>query len=241
MTEATAAVEAVTDFIFLGSKITADSSDCSHEIKRCLLLGRKTMTKLDTVLKRKNITLLTKVHIAKTMIFPVIVCQCKLYHKESWALKNWLQRSNQSILKEINPEYSLEGLVLKLKLWSFGHLMQRGKDPNARKDWGREEKGATGWDGWMASLTQWTWFWANSGRWWGTGKPGMLQFMGSQRVWHDFTADERQQSASREAGSKSFFAKEKTKNLGQNLNYGRWESYNMKSNSMKQWLLKKSM
>ena len=81
MTEATAAVEAVTDFIFLGSKITADSSDCSHEIKRCLLLGRKTMTKLDTVLKRKNITLLTKVHIAKTMIFPVIVCQCKLYHK----------------------------------------------------------------------------------------------------------------------------------------------------------------
>ena len=144
----------------------------------------------------------------------------ELDHKECWAWKNWCfwtamlektlespldtRKTNQSVLKEINPEYSLEGLVLKLKLHYFGHLMRRGKDPNAGKDSGREEKGATGRDGWMASLTQWTWYWANSGRWWGTGKPGMLQFMGSQRVWHDFTTDERRQIASWEAGSKSF-------------------------------------
>ena len=180
------------------------------------------MTKLDSILKRKNITLPTKVHIAKTMVFPVITSSVnvnctikKTEHQRIDAFEPWCwrrllrvpwiaKRSNQSILKEINPEYSLEGLVLKLKLHYFGHLMRRGKDPNARKDWGREEKGATGRDGWMASLTQWTWYWANSGRWWGTGKPGMLQLTGSQRVWHDFTTDERRQNVSREAGSKSF-------------------------------------
>ena len=134
-------VETVTDFIFLGSKITADS-DCSHRIKRRLLLGRKAMTNLDDVLKSRDITLPTKVHLVKTMVFPVIMYGC-----ESWTTKKaenqridgfelscWrrllrvpgtARRSNQSFLKEINPEYSLEGLMLKLKLQYFGHLMQR--------------------------------------------------------------------------------------------------------------------
>ena len=130
----------VTDFPFLGSKITADG-DCSHEIKRCLLLGRKGMINLDGVLKSRNIILLTRVCTVKAMVFPVAMYGC-----ESWTIKKaerqidafepwcwrrllrvpWTaRRSNQSILKEINPEYSLEGLMLKLKLQSFGHLMQR--------------------------------------------------------------------------------------------------------------------
>ena len=131
-------METVTDFIFLGSKIAADG-DCSHEIKRCLLLGRKAMPNLDSILKSRDITLLSKVHIVKAMVFPVVMYGC-----ESWTIKKaehqridafelccwrrllrvpWTaRRSKQSILKEINPEYSLEGL--KLKLQYFGHLMQ---------------------------------------------------------------------------------------------------------------------
>ena len=134
-------METVADFIFWGSKITADG-DCSHEIKRRLFLGRKVMTNLDSILKSRDITLSTKVHLVKAMIFPVVVYGC-----ESWTLKKaerkridafevwcwrrllrvpWTaRRSNQSILKEISPEYSLEGLMLKLKLQHFGHLMQR--------------------------------------------------------------------------------------------------------------------
>uniref|UniRef100_A0A8B9YST6 RNA-directed DNA polymerase n=1 Tax=Bos mutus grunniens TaxID=30521 RepID=A0A8B9YST6_BOSMU len=134
-------VETVSDFVFLGSKITADG-DCSHEIKRCLLLGRKVMTKLDSILKSIDITLPTKVRLAKAMVFPVVLYGC-----ESWTIKKaehqridafelqcWRRllrvpctsrKSNQSILKEISPEYSLEGLMLKLKLQYFGHLMQR--------------------------------------------------------------------------------------------------------------------
>ena len=129
----------MTDFIFLGSKITADS-DCSHEIKRCLLLGRKAVTNLNSILTSRDITLPTKVHIVKAMAFPVIVYRC-----ESWTIKKaecrkidtfelwcwrrllrvpWTaRRSNQSNLKEINPEHSLEGLLLKLRLQYFGHLM----------------------------------------------------------------------------------------------------------------------
>jgi len=129
--------ETVTDFIFLGSKITVDG-DCSHEIKRCLLLGRKAMMNLDSVFKSRDITWPTKVHIVKAMVFPVVMYGC-----ESWTLKRarehridpfklwccrrvpWTaRRSNQSIPKEINPEYSLEGLMLKLKLQYFGHLMR---------------------------------------------------------------------------------------------------------------------
>ena len=125
-------IETLTDFIFLDSKITADG-DCSHEIKRCLLLGRKAMTNLDSILKSRDITLLTKVHLVKVMVFPVVTYGC-----ESWTIKKaecrrtdafelwcwrrllrvpWTaRRSNQSILKEINPEYSLEGLILNLML-----------------------------------------------------------------------------------------------------------------------------
>ena len=134
-------VETVSDFIFLGSIITADG-DCSHEIKRCLLLGRKVMTNLDSILKGRDITLPTKVHLVKAMVFPVAMYGCESWtikKAESWridAFELWCwrrllrvpwtaRRSNQSILKEISPEYSLEGLMLKLKLQYFGHLMQR--------------------------------------------------------------------------------------------------------------------
>ena len=131
----------VTDFIFWGSKITADG-DCSHEIKRCFLLGRKVMNNLASILKSKDIILPTKVHLVKGMVFQVVMYGC-----ESWTIKkaeHWridtfelwcwrrllrvpwtARRSNQSILKEISPEYSLEGLILNLKLQYFGHLMQR--------------------------------------------------------------------------------------------------------------------
>ena len=129
----------VTDFIFLGSKITVDS-DYSHEIKRCLLLGRRAMTNVDSMLKSRDITLLTKVHIVKAMVFPVVIYGCeswtikKAEHQRIDAFKLWCwrrllrvpwtaRRLNQSILKEINPEYSLEGLMLKLKIQYFGHLM----------------------------------------------------------------------------------------------------------------------
>ena len=134
-------VETVSDFIFLGSKITAHG-DCSHEIKRCLLLGRKVMPNLDSIFKSRDITLPTKVHLVKAMVFPVVMYGC-----ESWSIKKaqrwridsfelwhwrrllrvpWMaRRSNQSNLKEISPEYSLEGLMLKMKLQYFGHLMWR--------------------------------------------------------------------------------------------------------------------
>ena len=111
---------------FLGSKISADG-DCSHEIKRHLLLGRKAMTNLDSILKNRDITLSTKVHLVKEMVFPVV-----MYGYESWTVKKaelqvpWTARiSNQSIIKEISPGYSLEGLMLTLKLQYFGHLMRR--------------------------------------------------------------------------------------------------------------------
>ena len=116
----------------------------------------------------------------------------------------WTARSNQSILKEINPEYSLEEMMLKLKLQYFGHLMGRAdwleKDPDAEKDWGQEEKGTTGRDGWMALPTQWTWVWVNSRSWWLTGRPGVLQFMGSQRVRHDWATDLIWSDGSQKAG-----------------------------------------
>ena len=134
-------VETVSDFIFLASKITADG-DCSHEIKRRLLLGRKVMTNLDSIFKSRDITLPTKVHLIKAMVFPVVMYGC-----ESWTVKkaehqridafelwcwrrllrvSWIaRRSNQSILKEISPGISLEGMMLKLKLQYFGHLMRR--------------------------------------------------------------------------------------------------------------------
>jgi len=149
------------NFIFEGSKITADG-DCSHEIKRCLLLGRKVMTNLDSMLKSRDITLSTKVCLVKAMVFPVVMCGC-----ESWTIKKaecrridafelrcwrrllrvpWTaKRSNQSILKEVSPECSLEGLMLKLKLQYFGHLMWRTdsleKTLMLWKDEGRRRRG----------------------------------------------------------------------------------------------------
>ena len=132
-------VETMADFIFGGSKITADG-DCSHEIKRRLLLGRKVLTNLDSILKSRDITLPTKVHLVKAMVFPVVTYECeswtikKAEHRRIDAFELWCwrrllrvpwaaRRSNQLILKEISPEYSLEGLMLKLKLQYFGHLM----------------------------------------------------------------------------------------------------------------------
>ena len=184
--------------------------DCSHEIKRRLLLGRKVMTNLDSILKSRDITLPTKVHLVKSIVFPTVMYGC-----ESWTTKKaecrridasalWCwrrllrvpwsaRRSNQSILKEISPEYSLEGLTLKLKLQYFGHLMQRtdsmektlmlGKIEGWRR---RDDRGC---DGWMASQRWWTWVWVNSGSWWWVGKPGMLQSTGSQRVGHNWATE----------------------------------------------------
>ena len=134
-------METVPDFIFGGSKITADG-DCSHEIKRLLLLGRKVMTNLDSILESRDVTLPTKVHLVKAMVFPVVMygCECwtvkKAEHRRIDAFELWCwrrllrvpwtaRRSNQSILKEISPKYSLGGLMLRLKLQYFGHLMRR--------------------------------------------------------------------------------------------------------------------
>ena len=175
-------VETGTDFIFLGSQITADS-DCSHEIKRHLLLGRKTTTNPDSILKSRDITLLAKVCLVKAMVFSAVMYGCESWTKkkaehqridafELWCWRRLLRvpwtarRCNQFSLKEINPEYSLEGLMLKLKLQYFGHLMWRLT--HLKRPWCWEQlKGGEGddrgWDGWMASLIQWTWVWVNSG------------------------------------------------------------------------------
>ena len=167
-------VETVSDFIFLGSKITADG-DCSHEIKRCLLLERKAMTNLDSVLKSRDITLPTKVHIVKAIVFPVVMYGCeswtikKAEHRRIDAFELWCwrrllsvpwtaRRSNQGILKEINPEYSLEGLMLKLKLKRqyFGHLMQRADSLGKTLTLGKiEGKRRRGWQRmrWLDGIT----------------------------------------------------------------------------------------
>ena len=197
-------------FIYFGSKITGDG-DCSHEIKRCLLLGRKVMINVDRLLESRDITLPTKVHLLKAMVFPVVMYGC-----ESWTLKKaecwgidafevwcwrrllrvpWAaRRSNQSILKEISLEYSLEGLMLKLKPQYFGHLMQK-KLSHLKRPWIWErvkvdvDRDDRVWDDWMASLTPSTWLWINSRSWWWIGRPGFLQSMGSQRVRHDWVTE----------------------------------------------------
>ena len=194
---------------FGGSKITADG-DCSHEIKGRLLLGRKVMTNLDSIFKSRDITLSTKVHLVKAMVFPVVMYGC-----ESWTVKKaecrridtfelwcWTRlftvpwttrRFNQSILKEISPSVhwkdwcwswnsntfaiSCEELTHWKRLWCWEGLGSGGEGDNR------------GWDGWMASLTQWSWVWVNSGSWWWTGRPGVLPFMGSQRVGHDWVTE----------------------------------------------------
>ena len=187
---------------FWGLQLTADG-DCSHEIKRRLLLGRKVMTNLDSILKRHYFALkgpssqgcgFTSSH----------VCMWELdyWRIDAFGLWCWrrllrvpwtVRRSNQSILKEISPECSLEGLMLKLKLQYFGHLMWRAGYLKRPWCWERLNAGGEGdnrgWDGQMASLTQWTWVWVNSRSWWWTGRPGVLQSMGLQRVRHDWATE----------------------------------------------------
>ena len=174
----------MSDFIFGGSKITA-GGDCNHEIKRCLLHGRKAMTNLDSILKSRDITLPTKICLVKAMVFPVVMygCECwtikKAEHRRINAFQMWCwrrlmrvpwtaRRSYQSILKEINPGCSLKGLILRLKLQYFGHLMRRADSFEKTLMLGKEdgeEKGTTEDEMVMASLTQWTWVWVDSGSW----------------------------------------------------------------------------
>ena len=165
------------------------------------------ITNLDSILKSRDITLSTKVRLVKAMVFPVVMYGCeswtikKVEHQRIDAFELWCwrrllkvpwtaRRSNQSILKEISPGHSWEGWMLKLKLQYFGHLMQRADSLEKTLMLGRFGAGGEGdnrgWDGWMASPTLWTWVWVNSGSWWWTGRPGMLRFMGSQRVGHDW-------------------------------------------------------
>ena len=168
------------------------------------------MTNLDSILKSRDITLPTKVCLGKTMVFPVVMYGCEIWtvkKTEHWridAFELWYwrrllrvpwttRRSNQFILKEINPGISLEGMMLKLKLQYFGHLMRRLT--HCKRLWVWEGLGAwgegddQGWDGWMASLTWWTWVWVNSRSWWWTGRPGVLWFMGLQRVGYDWATE----------------------------------------------------
>ena len=170
--------------LFFGAPKSLQMVICNYEIKRRLLLGRKVMTNLDSILKSRDITLPTKVHLVKAMVFPVVMYGC-----ESWTIKKaecwridafelWCwrrplrvpwsaRRSNQSTLKEISPACSLEGLMLKLKLQSFGHLMWRAdsfeKTLMLGKIEGRRRRGRQKRDGWMALPTQWTWVWVDSG------------------------------------------------------------------------------
>ena len=202
-------VETVSDFIFWGSKITADG-DCSHEIKRLLLLGRKVMTNLDSIFKSRDITLPTKVHLVKAMVFSRgHVWMWKLDCEEGWVPKNWwfwtvvLKKTLESPLdcKEIQPVHS-EGD----QPWDFfGRNDAKAETPVRwpphAKNWliGKDrcwrelgtggEGDDRGWDGWMASRTQWMRVWVNSGSWRWTGRPGVLRFMGSQRVGHDWVTE----------------------------------------------------
>ena len=219
-------MEIVTDFIFLVSKIAADS-DCSHEIKRHLLLGRKTMTNLDSILKSTDITLPTNVYLVKAIVFSVVMYGC-----ESWTIKKavrwridafelwcwgrllrvpWTARkSNQSILKEISPESSLEGLMLKLKFQDFGHLMQRSDSFEKTLMLGKIEGGRNrGWqrmrwlngitDAMDMSLSRLQEFW-----WW-TGKPGVVQSMGLQRVRHNWATEQRRADGRASVGGCTFW------------------------------------
>ena len=190
--------------LFWGVQDTVDG-DCSHEIKRCLFLGRKVVTNLDSILKSRDITLWTKVHLVKTKVFPVVMYGC-----ESWTIKKaecridafelrcwrkllrvpWTaRRSNQSIIKR-----SVLSVHWKDWCWSWNSntLATWFEEPTHWKRlwcWERLKAGGEwhdrGWDGWMASPTQWAWVWVNSGSCWWTGRPGVLQSMGLQRVRHD--------------------------------------------------------
>ena len=217
-------IEIVRICIFLGSKITADG-DCSHEIKRRLHLRRKDMTNLDNVLKSRDITLPTKVCLVKAMVFLNVQMWESDSHSvmsiDGWALKNWcfwtvvLEKTLESPLdckeiKPVNPKgnqpwifigrteaeaeapilWPPDGIFKSLLSWKRPWCWERLKAGGERDD--------RGWDDWMASLSQWTWVWADSGRQWRTGKPGVLQSMGSQRFRHDWATEQRQQIHQRE-------------------------------------------
>ena len=179
-------------------------------LEESYVLGGKVMSNLDSILKSRDITLPTKVHLVKAVVFPAVMYGCesltikKAEHQRTNAFELWCwrrflrapwtaRRSNQSILNKITPKCSLEELMLKLKLQYFGHLMQR--TDSLEKTWCWEvlraggEGDDRGGDGWVSSLTQWTWVWISSSSWWWTGKPGVLQSMGSQRVGHDWMTE----------------------------------------------------
>ena len=201
-------VEIMADFIFLGSKITADG-DCSHEIKRRLLLGRKVMTNLDSILKSRDITLPTKVHLVKAMVFPVVMYGCeswtieKAEHRRIDAFELWCWRrllrvswtarkSNHSILKEISSGCSLTGLMLRLKLQYSGYLMRRADSFEKTLMLGKIEGKRSGRQRmrWLDGITDTVdRVWVDSESWWWTGRPGVLRFMGSQRVAHDWATE----------------------------------------------------
>ena len=187
-------VETVSESIFLGSKITEDG-DCGHEIKRCLLLGKKVMTYLDSILKSRDITLPTVVHLVKAMVFPVVMYGCELDCEESWVLKNWcfwtvvLEKTLESPMdcKEIQPVHPKGDrswvFIGKNWCWSWNSKtlatwceeLTHWKRPWC---WERLKAGGEGddrgWDGWMPSQTQRTWVWASCGSWWWTGRAGVL-------------------------------------------------------------------
>ena len=191
-------METVADFILGGSKITADG-ECSHEIKRRLLLGRKVMTYLDSTLKSRDITLSIKVCLVKATVFLVVMYGC-----ESWTVKKaehwridafelWCWR--RLLRVPWTARRSVLGVHWKDWCWSWSSntLATWWEDVTQLKRpwcWERLRAGGEGddrgWDGWMASPTQWTWVWVNSGSWWWTGRPGMLRFMGLQRVGHNW-------------------------------------------------------
>ena len=203
-------MKTVTDFIFLGSKITADG-DCSHEMK-ILALWKKSYNKPRWSIKKQRHHFADNGPYSESCGFPSShVWMWQLDHEEGWALKNWcfwtvvLEKTLESPLdcKEIQPVHPeesqpwifTEGLMLKLVpiLWPPGLKSQLiGKRPWCWEKLQAGEGGSRGWDGWMESSTQWTWVWANSRRWWRTGKPGMLQSMGLQRVRHNWATEQQQ-------------------------------------------------
>ena len=199
-------METVTDFIFLGSKITADH-DWSHEIKRSLFLQRKAMAKLGGILKSRDITLPTKAHIVSYGFSSSQVWMWELDHNEDRVPKNWcfwtvvLEKTFQGPLdskdiKSVNLKVNQSCIHWKDWCWSSNTLATWWEEPTHWKRswcWERvkaEEVGDIDWDCWMASLTQWTWIWANCGAEWRTGKPGMLQSMRSQRVRHEWATEQ---------------------------------------------------
>ena len=201
-------VEVVTDFLFLGSKITADSG-YSYEIRRWLFCGRKAMTNLDSMLKTTDITLPTKVCLVKAMVFPLVTYDCEIWtvkkteHQriDAFELLCWRRllkvhrtagRSNQSILRKINLNIHWKDWcwIEAPVFWKSDTNSQLiGKDPDAGKVEGRRRGHQR--MRWLDGITdQWLWTWANFGRWWGTWRPSVLQYMELQRVWHDWATEQ---------------------------------------------------